>query len=1010
MTTAPEPTPTTGPEAILAALRTMNIDELEKEQREVIKGGKTTKRGRAVRLLNAIHGLRVNEIEPSQLMLTSIPVIPPKFRPFSLTGDTFLPGDANEVYRDLLEYRRLYNDTEKLMGRGGASEAYMDLVSAAKAAYGYGDSPNPKTRARQTKGFFKMVTGTNPKTSFYQAKMLSKPMDTVGRGVIIPDADLGMDDVGIPEEMAWKLYGNYVQRRLVRSGMSAPAALKHLVDRTPMARKALEDELPNRPVILTRSPAWHRFNAVGQRPRLVKGDAIRINTFITEGQNADFNGDQQVGKVLVLSEKGSEFENHILNLQCRLDDATVSAMKTTNMIPMFEVSTHTLHLCDMEDLPRGPLMVTNEKGRNGVIHFHHALPGMLAISFDETSGQTCWAPVLGVSVHLDREIEVVQLSNGRQIITDDDPRAVYGLDPHTMEMTRDTPSKAFERGIAVPCARDISAACAGLGSVEKLDIGNQSVWLDFDFGYLLGALCGDGWWDKRDYRDSGRSVYLSDLKGFVAAKVGAVLRGLFGPVNYSAQEFKAEETEGRYGDTVRHTFAGRRGNLDAFVQFCSQWMGGQSDESTSGSGNKKLPDMFLLAPLEFRRGLLTGLFDTDGSCSVSKAKGADQLLCQITTTSVRLAADIKFLCLTMGVHASVGFSKTTKRGNTSWICNVSSAGLKERGDLLKDLQTPGKRDNFLLTAVSGENTSLVHNKAAVPLAVFDLVQTDLVNPKVTKADRDNPGPDLGWKKHQQNMVVQWSKGKREGVISRPSARAVLDHLRELHVRRVIARDAALTLLRSGHVEMTPANTEILRAGVYATAAPFSADKDKESETFKLASIAKTASHVGGILGERRLWNLQKRLEALPVYRGALDSDLLKVWVRDILDQEHITWATVVEVQKTGIRETGYDLTVPGYETFMSADGVILSNTMSIHVPAGPAAIKDVREKMMASKMLWSIKDRGKTMGAPKHEQIIGLNMGQTPSGKRHQFTSNEEAMAAIESGAVDLNDDLDITP
>ena len=199
--------PTTGPEAILAYLQSMDIDALEQEQRAAIASGSKTKRSRAVRLLNAVQGLRVNELTPADLMLNSVPVIPPKFRPFSVTGNTFLPGDSNEVYRDLLEYRRLYQDTEKSMGKDGASEAYMDLARATRAAYGYGDSPNPKTRARQVKGFFKMVTGTNPKTSFYQQKMLSKPVDSVGRGVIVPDADLGMDDVGLPEEMAWKLFG-----------------------------------------------------------------------------------------------------------------------------------------------------------------------------------------------------------------------------------------------------------------------------------------------------------------------------------------------------------------------------------------------------------------------------------------------------------------------------------------------------------------------------------------------------------------------------------------------------------------------------------------------------------------------------------------------------------------------------------------------------------------------------------------------------------------------------------
>lgn len=280
----------------------MDLDTMEQEQKDAIASGSKTKRSRAVRLLNTIHGLRVNELHPKQLMLHSIPVIPPKFRPFSVTGNTFLPGDSNEVYRDIFEYRRLYQDTEKALGRDGASEAYMDMFRAAKAAYGYGDSPNPKTKARQVKGFFDMVTGTNPKQSFYQQRMISKPVDSVGRGVIVPDADLGMDDVGIPEDMAWKLYGNYVQRRLVRSGMPPASALKHLNERTPMARKALDDEMstevdkdghhvPRRPVVITRSPAWHRTNTIGQRARIVPGDAIRVNTFITEGANADFDGD-----------------------------------------------------------------------------------------------------------------------------------------------------------------------------------------------------------------------------------------------------------------------------------------------------------------------------------------------------------------------------------------------------------------------------------------------------------------------------------------------------------------------------------------------------------------------------------------------------------------------------------------------------------------------------------------------------------------------------------------------
>ena len=283
--------PLTGPEAIEHALSKINLNELEEEQRQVIKSKKKTARPRAVRLLGIIAGLRKNKVGANELMLKSVPVIPPQFRPFSVTGDTFLPGDANELYRDLLEYRRLYQKTEESLGREGSGEVYGDLVKAVSATYGFGDSPNPKTHARGVKGFFQAVTGTSPKTGWMQSKMLSKPVDTVGRGVVIPDADYDMNEIGIPAEHAWKLYGSYIQRRLVRSGIAPGAALRHVKDRTPQALKALESEMGVRPVVMTRSPAWHRFNVQGVNPKLVEGDAIRVNTFLTDGQNMDFDGD-----------------------------------------------------------------------------------------------------------------------------------------------------------------------------------------------------------------------------------------------------------------------------------------------------------------------------------------------------------------------------------------------------------------------------------------------------------------------------------------------------------------------------------------------------------------------------------------------------------------------------------------------------------------------------------------------------------------------------------------------
>lgn len=283
--------PLTGPEAIAHALGRLDLLKLEEEQREVIRQKKKTARPRAVRVLRILQGLKRNDIKPSDLMTDSVPVIPPAFRPFSVTGNTFLPGDSNELYRDLVEYRGLYQNTLKELGPEAANNVYEPMSQAVRALYGYGDSPNPKIKSRSVKGFFDVVTGTSPKQSFYQSRMLAKPVDAVARGVIVPDADLDMNEVGLPVESAWSMYGSHIQRQLVLGGQSPAGALRALRDRTPQAKSALDKAMIEKPVVVSRAPAWHKFNVVGQRPRLVDGDAIRINTFISEGLGADYDGD-----------------------------------------------------------------------------------------------------------------------------------------------------------------------------------------------------------------------------------------------------------------------------------------------------------------------------------------------------------------------------------------------------------------------------------------------------------------------------------------------------------------------------------------------------------------------------------------------------------------------------------------------------------------------------------------------------------------------------------------------
>ncbi len=228
--TLPQPRPTllksaadarTGPEAIRAALLRLDMDAIERDARDDIASGKVTRRRPAVEKLRIIQGLRRNDRSPEDLVLTAVPVIPAAFRPFAFAGETFVPGDANELYQDLIKLRDTYESLRDVVGEEGVSDLNLNLYDGVKALYGRGEAVLPKTRKRGVSGFLKQLVGAGPKQSFVQRKMLAKPQDFVGRAVITPDPDLGLDEIAVPEEIAWTAYAPHLQRRLSRRGYPA---------------------------------------------------------------------------------------------------------------------------------------------------------------------------------------------------------------------------------------------------------------------------------------------------------------------------------------------------------------------------------------------------------------------------------------------------------------------------------------------------------------------------------------------------------------------------------------------------------------------------------------------------------------------------------------------------------------------------------------------------------------------------------------------------------------------
>lgn len=283
--------PKTGPEAIEYALQQLTVDDIEKRAKEDLATGKKTKRSNAVALLNIAKGMRRNKLTPADYMIHAVPVVPPKYRPFAAQGDSLIPGDANILYKDLFDIRDAYEEEREVFGDENVGQSRLALYDAIKSVYGYGDPVKPKTKAKEVKGFLKKIVGTTAKHSYFQSKMLAKTQDNVGRSTITVNPELGIDEIELPEEMAFTMYAPYIQRRLKQLGLSDAEALRQTKDRTDYAKHALSQVLDERPVVYSRAPAWHAHSVLAGKARVHEGKEIRTNPYVAAGLGADYDGD-----------------------------------------------------------------------------------------------------------------------------------------------------------------------------------------------------------------------------------------------------------------------------------------------------------------------------------------------------------------------------------------------------------------------------------------------------------------------------------------------------------------------------------------------------------------------------------------------------------------------------------------------------------------------------------------------------------------------------------------------
>ena len=620
-------------------------------------------------------------------MLSCVPVTPPKMRPVTIGGVTgdLMPHDSNEFYKNLILNNQAFKD---IKGQAGFNEAKVAnrsaLQQSVRELVGVVAPSEAQLRNRNAKGAIKFIAGDVPKHGFFQRKVIYSKMNLAGRATITPDETLGLDEVGMPEDMAWDMYTPFILRKLTMQGYTAADAKTEIENKTDKAKSFLEAEMDERPVVLNRAPTLWKHSIMSAKPKLRSGKSLGVNSLWEASYNADYDGDSSLNSIVY---RAVQNEN---NRNCGLtnpNSGSILADSSTNPLnigehtmPFANTNLRTSHgLINLQDFPR----VEASKRVEGNKEMYDVPVGTEVLSVMD--GVQTWLPVEEYSIHKGLKMLEIETSSGRTIhCSSDDSLITLDAD---LKYTKAQPRV----GLSLPRVLGAFAIPDEANALTTLRVeGNTSEEgvtfnLDRDFGWLAGAFVGDGWLNEAGYSTESKvrnAVMLCKDNSAFRAKWEGIINsytpGQHFTLTNAPHEFN-EHASFSQKLTCHHTI------LKNYFR----------DHHSHTALKKSLPHYWMLTTEEFRWGLLAGLIDSAGTVSEVKAKAKkySQLMVVYTSISKALIYEIVALGNSLGLTVTATFGKMTEAGNESWSALFNTASIRKMQENLT-LQHSEKRERL----------------------------------------------------------------------------------------------------------------------------------------------------------------------------------------------------------------------------------------------------------------------------------------------------------------------------
>lgn len=282
-----------GGQKIKQKLNAINLPQKRKELEDSLDSLSGSALQNAVKQIKAIDALQKHNLKAGDAyVIQNVPVLPPVMRPIvpNKKGD-LLMSDANYLLRDVFLANDAVKDS-KILPENMREQYREHLSDSVGALFGMREPASPQSQTRGVKGYITGIAGSSPKHGFFQNKLIRRQQDLSGRSTVAPDMSLGIEELGVPEDMMWTMYEPFIMKRLSRKGFGALESKKMIDDKHPTARQEMLDEAKERPVLWNRAPSLHRFSIVASYPKAIPGKTITVPSPWPEpGMNLDYDGD-----------------------------------------------------------------------------------------------------------------------------------------------------------------------------------------------------------------------------------------------------------------------------------------------------------------------------------------------------------------------------------------------------------------------------------------------------------------------------------------------------------------------------------------------------------------------------------------------------------------------------------------------------------------------------------------------------------------------------------------------